>query len=403
MIRPPALSVGRDAAERRNLAVVLSAHHCVCTQFHPAEITPCLLITMGFGRCSATLVIAIGAERSLNSLLTIAPWLMPRTAGPGGAYNMSVILSLLGIAIAAAGVAAIGFGIPINEFTLGTTLIVAGVSALTGGLVLIGLAAVVAELGRLGEAIRTRPVVRAPGRSVEPPELVPSAVGPAAASMTPARPVPSSARARPETPQVRAAESPATAGAPVGEISAAADRLERARAEQGEPSIVAEEEEVPLSPNGTANVQALRSSGVEAAPPEPKVSSEDRAGGTAVEALKASRLDFLFRSKQARPASQRGNFDAVWPADTRPGKRVESGSSQAVEAAQRQAEDSAEDSRQQAADLAEPRAAAVLKSGVVDGMAYTLYADGSIEAKLPQGTVKFGSIAELRAHIESNS
>lgn len=316
---------------------------------------------------------------------------------------MSVILSLLGIAIAAAGVAAIGFGIPINEFTLGTTLIVAGVSALTGGLVLIGLAAVVAELGRLSEAIRTRPVVRAPGRSVEPPELVPPAAGPAAASIAPTRPVPSSPRPRPETLQVRAPESPATAGAPGSEIPAVADRLERARAEQGEPSIVAEEEEVPLSPNGTAHVQTHRSGGVEAAPPEPKVSSEDRAGGTAVESLKASRLDFLFRSKPARPASQRGNFDAVWPADTRPGKRVESAPSQAVDVAQHQAEDSAEDSRQQAADLAEPRAPAVLKSGVVDGMAYTLYADGSIEAKLPHGTVKFGSIAELRAHIESNS
>ena len=45
---------------------------------------------------------------------------------------------------------------------------------------------------------------------------------------------------------------------------------------------------------------------------------------------------------------------------------------------------------------------AVLKSGVVDGMAYTLYTDGSIEAKLPDGTVKFGSIGELRAHIEKN-
>jgi hypothetical protein len=33
-------------------------------------------------------------------------------------------------------------------------------------------------------------------------------------------------------------------------------------------------------------------------------------------------------------------------------------------------------------------------------MAYTLYADGSIEAKLPHGTVRFGSSAELRAHIE---
>jgi hypothetical protein len=45
----------------------------------------------------------------------------------------------------------------------------------------------------------------------------------------------------------------------------------------------------------------------------------------------------------------------------------------------------------------------ILKSGVVDGMAYTLYADGSIEAKLPEGTVRFGSVAELRRHIESNS
>jgi hypothetical protein len=36
-------------------------------------------------------------------------------------------------------------------------------------------------------------------------------------------------------------------------------------------------------------------------------------------------------------------------------------------------------------------------------MAYTLYADGSIEAKLPQGTARFGSIAELRPHIENTS
>ena len=53
--------------------------------------------------------------------------------------------------------------------------------------------------------------------------------------------------------------------------------------------------------------------------------------------------------------------------------------------------------------MPEKSAAAILKSGVVDGMAYTLYTDGSIEAKLPEGTIKFGSVAELRAHIESNS
>ena len=53
--------------------------------------------------------------------------------------------------------------------------------------------------------------------------------------------------------------------------------------------------------------------------------------------------------------------------------------------------------------MAQAAPVSVLKSGVVEGMAYTLYTDGSIEAKLPQGTVRFASVAELRAHIESNS
>lgn len=48
----------------------------------------------------------------------------------------------------------------------------------------------------------------------------------------------------------------------------------------------------------------------------------------------------------------------------------------------------------------EPRAIAILKSGVIDGMAYTLYTDGSIEAELPQGTMRFSSIDDLRAHLE---
>ena len=50
---------------------------------------------------------------------------------------------------------------------------------------------------------------------------------------------------------------------------------------------------------------------------------------------------------------------------------------------------------------AEQRLIAILKSGVIDGMAYTLYTDGSIEAELPQGTMRFSSIEELRAHLEN--
>ena len=52
--------------------------------------------------------------------------------------------------------------------------------------------------------------------------------------------------------------------------------------------------------------------------------------------------------------------------------------------------------------LRKAEAAAILKSGVVDGMAYTLYTDGSIEAELPEGTVRFGSIGELREHLEKH-
>ena len=45
----------------------------------------------------------------------------------------------------------------------------------------------------------------------------------------------------------------------------------------------------------------------------------------------------------------------------------------------------------------------VLKSGVVDGMAYSLYSDGSIEAQMPEGLMRFTSIDELRAHLDQRS
>lgn len=41
----------------------------------------------------------------------------------------------------------------------------------------------------------------------------------------------------------------------------------------------------------------------------------------------------------------------------------------------------------------------VVRSGIISGMAYTLYTDGSIEAELPIGTVRFASIEELQDHV----
>ena len=47
--------------------------------------------------------------------------------------------------------------------------------------------------------------------------------------------------------------------------------------------------------------------------------------------------------------------------------------------------------------------ATVIKSGVVDGMAYSLYSDGSIEAQMPEGMMRFASIDELRAHLDQRA
>jgi hypothetical protein len=46
----------------------------------------------------------------------------------------------------------------------------------------------------------------------------------------------------------------------------------------------------------------------------------------------------------------------------------------------------------------------IFKSGVIDGMAYTLYTDGSIEAQLADGTLMtFASIDELRAYLAARA
>jgi hypothetical protein len=46
-------------------------------------------------------------------------------------------------------------------------------------------------------------------------------------------------------------------------------------------------------------------------------------------------------------------------------------------------------------------ATTVYRSGVIDGMAYSLFMDGSIEAELPTGKVRFGTIDELQKYLVS--
>ena len=103
-----------------------------------------------------------------------------------------------------------------------------------------------------------------------------------------------------------------------------------------------------------------------------------------------------------------GLFDVVWPdARSKAAPGDEPAPREPVQREQRSEPMPPQRPREEprAEQRAEPaaapeRPAAILKSGVIDGMAYTLYADGSIEAELPQGTVRFASVDALRAHLE---
>ncbi|MGB8136469.1 MAG: DUF308 domain-containing protein, partial [Pseudolabrys sp.] len=96
---------------------------------------------------------------------------------------------------------------------------------------------------------------------------------------------------------------------------------------------------------------------------------------------------------------QPAKFDAMWPAEA---KSPKSSVSDDAEPSSVPARDTFPPGGPEP-EAQKPRAVAILKSGVVDGMGYTLYVDGSIEAELPQGTLRFASINELRSHLEKNS
>ena len=67
---------------------------------------------------------------------------------------MPALLFGIGAFALFAGLVMVGFGIPINEFSFGNTLIGAGTTAGIGGLIIIGLGVVAGQMRRVAEALR---------------------------------------------------------------------------------------------------------------------------------------------------------------------------------------------------------------------------------------------------------
>src|SRR6516164_8499512 len=274
---------------------------------------------------------------------------------------MSVLLFVVGAIATVAGVGMVGYGIPINEFSFGNTLIVAGTTLAVGGLVIIAIGAAVSKLQQITEAI----TARSPRRL----ELFEHPGSTRAAPMQDRIPFPPRTKAAPprsELPQV--------------ETSTAA-MLRNPDVPLAERREVKEYEEISLSPRQPTAAPGEYAKEQPTLPPAPPV-MEKRAGPA---------IDAPLRSPPpGRPHTT--SFDAVWPPESR--------ASRAAQETKPEPQPEPPQADVVREELGEP---AILKSGVVDGMGYTLYVDGSIEAELPQGTLRFASINELREHLAKNS
>jgi hypothetical protein len=282
-----------------------------------------------------------------------------------------------------AGAGMLAYGIPINEFGLGNTLIVAGTTAFVGGLILIALSDAVKQLRRIAEGSMARPP-----RSNELFEPAPNG---RQAAASPRIPFPPKPEPRVRVPMPAMPSEPRLDTAP--SIDTTDDQPERspAFARIPEPRVIPERDETPLSPQ------------------EPRfAATREREHDDLSEGLLAtafSRLDVTLRPAPpadeppaAEPAQRDGMFDAMWPSEAR--KASEASMEPPAEFEGHHAEPAEAPGEEQPT---EPYAVSILKSGVVDGMAYTLYSDGSIEAEMPQGTMRFASIVELRAYLEKSS
>jgi hypothetical protein len=313
---------------------------------------------------------------------------------------MSILLFIVGAITLVIGSLAIGYGATINEFSFGNTLIVAGTTAAVGGLIVVGLGAVVSHLQHLVETVATR----APLRPNRPPETAEAARAPVAGRA----PFPPRAKDEAEIGEAPPVEpvlpglAPAVVAA--GEPLAEAPTLPNPDVAP-EAALREEFEEAPPPPPSFVAPPPVAELGEPAAAAPPPGANGAQEPEPEPEPLPA----WLSTPRAAEPPSpeplqpplEPANFEAVWPplrghAGDQPkvGEMAEETQPAAASPVQEATEEAA---------AAERRSVAILKSGVVDGMGYTLYVDGSIEAELPQGTLRFASINELREHLERAS
>ena len=282
---------------------------------------------------------------------------------------MMIALLIAGVFAIVAGLLAIIYGF-LLELSFGNTLILAGAIGVCSGMIVLAQAVVISELRNLGRRLGPR----APGEPRVRPVLMPGAQ----AIQDQSAPLD---------------EEPAPAAPPPWrEEAASRDRMRQ------EPSLSGP------SPSAPPPVEAA-----EPASPPPRRRNllfsstvrkdRDRSQPPTEELVPSDRP--VLSAGESGEAPPPG-FESAWPKPERP--RVAEApprrASRPPAFTEADAPAGASERTAQAGRSEDQPGVTVIKSGVVDGMAYSLYSDGSIEAQMPEGMMRFASIDELRAHLD---
>jgi hypothetical protein len=158
------------------------------------------------------------------------------------------------------------------------------------------------------------------------------------------------------------------------------------------PSPAASPEKPPAAPAASADLSQMLAE----PPAEPVPPTQPRAEPTPPAPPPGDPFAPARADPQRRAGARERSFDSVWapePAKPAPAAARPGAENPRAPAAPGESESVA------IRPTREAQAVTVLKSGVIEGMAYTLYSDGSIEADLPQGMMRFPSIDALRRHL----
>jgi hypothetical protein len=298
---------------------------------------------------------------------------------------MVAVLLIAGIGFVLAGLLAIGFGIPVKEFSFGNTLILTGAVVASTGAVMLGLWMVVREVKNLARQLGAGIPLGSRAGNTQ------ATLGATLGDQAPEDGGFLFSRDQPLAENTGGAEPAASSGSPPPwhEEAASRDRV------RGDATVVPEPVEATPAPKPRRNLLFSSSSRKE----------RERAQARAIDPSALDIPPVVPAAPAAEPSEPPpASFDDAWPklerartSDAPPPRRSGRAPSTFTEPG---AGAVGPDRNPPAARNQDQPPVTVLKSGVVDGMAYSLYSDGSIEAQMPEGMMRFASIDELRSHLD---